>query len=1074
MSAPLRHMLIRASAGTGKTHQLVHRYVALLLIQSLEGRARPDEIVAITFTRKGAAEFTQRILRALAEAAQDEGRRAELEATLRRVVDGDPAAGVPGLAPGLPVRCTADSIRATLAAMVEQNDRVVLSTIDSFMARSVQALAFELGIGGFEILEQGAQERQQDELLTRVFEGVAPADIEAFYQTIKQATLRSLVSLREAMSGVVDGYRDLLPAIPEAAGWGGKGFWGRGLAGPPLADWRERAAALAVSVREAGLGNGLVENGLVGALEWLGGRAPGTSASGIAGWLGRKGKLAPLAGAWPSEGWDCLPRSNARHTVRVPGAIMAPLGAILESWLAAEKRALSERAGAIHRFVSAYEAAYNAHARSQGRLAFSDLPWLLDPARAGGPAERTRQLLGFRWDQRFGHWLLDEFQDTSRVQWDVLHPWVDEAIQDNSGRRSVFVVGDAKQSIYGWRGGEPRLMEELVAGYRGAFQEQVITRSYRSPRAVIELVNAVCDPGRNDALRLDEALAPRLARWDFRTHEPDPRRPDDAGYAAAILVDEEPAAGEDEEPGEGEREAGAKLAARAAAVAGILAGTRAVERGLSCAILVRKGDNAREIAGWLRNHGVPGLIVEGDVTLADQVPVVAAIVDALRWLAHPAHTQAEGHARLTPIWPVLAGDETPGGAWSRWRRRVADVGAPKVTREWCALLSKAHPDPFIRYGLAQVDQLAGEVGARSLEDWVSSVERLTVREAAAPGVVQLMTIHKAKGLGFGIVILPDLDRGTRDRDEVLVRRDELGRPVACLPAPSSDILAWMPDLDEVSRAGRSDAALEGLCVLYVALTRSEEATFVVMAGKKPRNASAAREWLNGGVAGGGPGPGLPDSPWGPGRLLWESGSRSFMDKRGAGAVPAPEAPVPPMAPARIRRRLERPSSAGYAGGAATGAGSSAAALSFGVEVHRIFEGIEWLDETPVPSGQSEAEAEVRRCLEVPAIAALFRREGPRDEVLRELPFESSEGEEAGWAGVMDRVVLRRGEDGAVSKAIVADFKTDRIADPAELPVRYAVQIGIYRRALSAALGLPGDRIEAVLVSTRLGAVCRAD
>ena len=1072
MSSPLRHMIIRASAGTGKTHQLVHRYIALLLLQALEGRPRPDQVVAITFTRKGAAEFTQRILETLARAADDPVRLAGLEEKLRLLVRGDPDLGVPGLAPGVPLRCTAATVKAALAAMVDQNDRVVLSTIDSFMARSVQALAFELGIGGFEILEQGAQERQRDELLQRVFDSVTKDDLETFYQTLKQATLRSKVSLRQAMTAVLDDYLSLLFSLPAASAWGGGEFWEERPRAPSHADWRERAAALATALRDEPLSDKSVAKNLASALAWLAARNPGTSASGPPSWLKDGGQLHGLRAAWPSDGWDCYPRSNARKPCRVPAAIMGPFGAIVDSWIAAERAALAARAGAIHRFVSTYEEAYDRHARSQGRLAFSDLPWLLNPRREGAAAERARQMLGFRWDQRFGHWLLDEFQDTSRVQWDVLRPWVDEAIQDDSGQKSVFVVGDAKQSIYGWRGGEPRLMDELLEDYPGAFSEQVMTRSYRSPEAVLALVNAVCDPGCNKSLGGDPVLGARLERWDFKPHEPASPRAGDPGYAAVLLVSGEAQAdgpvGEEEEEGASP----SRLAAQARAIADILKKADPIGRGLSCAILVRKGDSARDLAEWLRGHGVPGIMVEGDVTLADQVPVVAAIVDALRWLANPAHTQAEGHARLTPLWPALMAGMEPGAAWAHWRRRVAKEGATRVTREWCAILTREHPDPFIRYGLAQVDQLASEVGARSLADWIASVEGLTVRETAAPGVVHLMTIHKAKGLGFGVVILPDLDLGTRNRDDVLVRRDKRGRLVACLPAPSGDICAWMPDLARVRESQRADAALENLCVLYVALTRAEEATFVIMNDRKPRGSAALRDWLMGGVGPADAAAVPPASPWGTARVLWERGRRDFSDRLGPAGERAPEAPVPTLAAPTARRRLRRPSDAGHAAPGSPAASSSREALDFGTEVHRIFETIEWWDGSAALAGEPRAAEMVRACLDVPELRALFVREGAADEVLRELPFESWEGVDAGWTGVMDRVVLRRGPEGSVLRAVVVDFKTDQVAEVETLRERYAAQVRIYMAALASALGLEPRQVEGFLVSTRLRASCR--
>ena len=90
MSSKLQHTIIRASAGTGKTHQLANRYIALLLLQSLGGgKIAPEKIVAMTFTRKGAGEFAERILNRLATAADNEEKRRQLQADLEIVIQGD-------------------------------------------------------------------------------------------------------------------------------------------------------------------------------------------------------------------------------------------------------------------------------------------------------------------------------------------------------------------------------------------------------------------------------------------------------------------------------------------------------------------------------------------------------------------------------------------------------------------------------------------------------------------------------------------------------------------------------------------------------------------------------------------------------------------------------------------------------------------------------------------------------------------------------------------------------------------------------------------------------------------------
>ena len=192
VNTTLQHTSIRASAGTGKTFQLANRYLALLLLQALgDGKISPEKIVAVTFTRKGAGEFAERILNRLAAAAGDPDKREELRLDLERLVKGDEQQGRAGLAPGVKLAVDAATLQSALAVMIDQFDRLVLGTIDSFMARSVQTLAFELGLGGFEILEDAAIKRQRAALLGEVLRAVRPEHLESFYQTIKLATLKS-------------------------------------------------------------------------------------------------------------------------------------------------------------------------------------------------------------------------------------------------------------------------------------------------------------------------------------------------------------------------------------------------------------------------------------------------------------------------------------------------------------------------------------------------------------------------------------------------------------------------------------------------------------------------------------------------------------------------------------------------------------------------------------------------------------------------------------------------------------------------------------------------------------------
>jgi ATP-dependent exoDNAse (exonuclease V) beta subunit len=1083
MSSALQHTIIRASAGTGKTYQLANRYIALLLLQRMAtGKIEPDKIVAMTFTRKGAGEFAERILHRLAAAAGDAQERRKLQADLALLIEGDAKQGIHGLAPGVNIAVDEAMLQSALAAMIDQFDRLVLGTIDGFMARSVQTLAFELGIGGFEILETGPLQRERELLLGEVFRSVPTEDIEVFYQTLKLATLKSGSGLRSTLDGFVESCHKLVHAIPGAESWGGELFWGGAVPSPVAGfDWKAEASSLAVEIAAHDFGHKNVSKSLASALTWIAERSPG-SAGTPPSWVKESGLLAEVWGRWPSGDWVFEYYKKDRT---IPTSVMTQLRSILTAWVAAEGAAFANKTAAIHGIVARYEVLYETRDRRKGRLAFGDLPLLLDEHHGSAATREALHLLAYRWYQKFDHWLLDEFQDTSRTQWNVLKPWVDDAIQDDSGTKSVFVVGDAKQSIYGWRGGEPRLFGELATSYRpGMFNEQNMAKSWRSRPAVLDLVNRVCDPARNSALSDPERFSSAAKkRWLYDHHEPEDARRSAPGYAAVLLAKQEDAENYEaaaEEAGEG-GELNDKMSAQGAVIKTVLETVKPLERGLSCAILVRKGGNAKAIAQWLRAHGVPQVMVEGDVALAEQAPVVAALVDALRWLATPAHSLGAGHIGLTPLWSVLtqavdiasAGRVSESEVWRYWRSLIAEIGAPQVTHQWCAKLATAHGEQsYTRYCLNYVSQVAQQAGvAMALADWLGELEQLTVRETAAAGSIHVMTIHKAKGLGFDVVFLPDLDCGGGGSDKVLLRRDERGVAVGCLAYPPKWLQAWDRTLGALCAAQKAEQDLEALCVLYVALTRAKEATFVILKEKKPPRAASAREWILAGISNSESTGSAKESeaatlaPWGEHAVQWEGGVRDYV----AGGIPAQvEAPAPLSLLAPVPRpKRSKPSDAGHARPAQAATGLiSQEALAFGTAVHKVFEQIEWWVPEQALVGDEAVVALVRRCMGAPEIQKLFSPEAGRDEALRELPVEFME-HDSWWSGVLDRLLLRRNADGSLREALVIDFKTDRVDSVEILRERYSEQLGLYRRMISTALGLREDQVSMILLSTCL-------
>ena len=124
------------------------------------------------------------------------------------------------------------------------------------------------------------------------------------------------------------------------------------------------------------------------------------------------------------------------------------------------------------------------------------------PRLVGALPPDARLALEYRLDARIRHWALDEFQDTSHEQWRALENLVDEAAQSD-GEKSVFIVGDSKQAIYGWRGGDAALFDGIEAPLRllaPDVRHETLTANWRSCRQVIAHNNALFSPLEDSAV----------------------------------------------------------------------------------------------------------------------------------------------------------------------------------------------------------------------------------------------------------------------------------------------------------------------------------------------------------------------------------------------------------------------------------------------------------------------------------------------------------------------------------------------------------------------------------------------
>ena len=1042
----LRHEMILASAGSGKTYALTNRFVRLLA-----HGAAPERIVALTFTRKAAGEFFDEILKKLARAAMDEKAARGLAAEI-----------------AFPAMGSADFLRL-LRTVVSAMPRLNLGTLDGFFARVVQNFPLELGLDGeFQILEAAAARRERRRVLRRMFMAAGEPDAaqREFIEAFKRATFGvEEKRLARVLDGFLDEHGETFLAAPNAAQWGEPArIWPGGCGWLAAVAGRE-AGARRLSAELARLDLNEKQRARVGDFfaalaEW----APGAVLPKPMDYF-----LGNAFAVWPELAEITLERKK----VALPEPTRAALRAVVEGIAGAELGRRLEMTRGIFAVLRSYEASYDAAVRRAGRLTFADVLRRLLPG-AGAPllsgeaggeteTEEARLMIDWRLDAKFDHWLLDEFQDTSFEQWSVLRNLIDEALQDAEGRRSFFYVGDVKQAIFAWRGGDPRLFREIFNHYN-AMEPDKITEgrldvSWRSGPAVIATVNRVF--GAKMELR-ELVPAPAAAAWEKEWRPHTSAQPELGGWAELRQAEDE--------------------AGRFAETLRIIREVEPGRRGLSVAVLVLKNSTAAALADYLRKEGGIAAVAESDLRVATDNPLTGALLALLRAAAYPGDTLAREHVRMTPIEGLLAEDgmTSDDALTLRILSEVQAKGFAGMLERWLRRLAPLlEGDEFSRERgrlLVAAAERFDENGSREVAEFLEFAEAHTVRDADAAGTVRVMTVHKAKGLGFDLVILPDLEgkKLAMRRDGLALQRGQDRSVEWVLDLPAKLLAEHDPVLAAYGAAAESDAAYENLCLLYVALTRAKRAMYLVTETPAAKSTSQnftrlLRETLG--------------DTWSEGDPRWYEPLESAVDalpsavaaETCAGAETARWVRRAARRPARTPSALKK----GGVSGSLVFAPKRNEGADYGTAVHERFAQIEWIgtgDVERVAAGwttagvRDPAADEALACLQSDALSAVWTRPvSAWVDVWRERGFEMVL--DGAWVtGIFDRVVVERDDAGRAVRAAVLDFKTDRLAGAAELAaatLRHTGQLNLYRRVVAVLTGLSPDDVDCTLIFTRL-------
>lgn len=825
-------VLVQAPAGSGKTTLLAQRYLRLL--SASDG---PERILALTFTRRAAQEMRERVLQALHAAALP---------SCPTTMNGET------WALGVAAKRHMDALGLDLE---RHPSRLRIETIDAFNSWLAGQLPITAGSGARLDLVEKAKPLY-DEAARRA---LAHEEPDAFGQAVDRVLelddqrWRSLVKLVSGMLGSRDRWLPLLAGHLGVTGLLDAGqlrrvrrqmdedlelLVTRCLSAAHEVLQAEKLAALSCMVHAAAK---RLEAPSAEMTAWQGDASTLTAGvRDLSRWRAAAAALLTKDGAYRRS----LTKNEGFPPKCADKAVMLDLIAELERKPAVlrtllEIRGLPDPAYDHEQWGRVREVAQvMVLAAAQLEQVFREVGTVDFPAvsmaalRALGDALAPTDL-SLRLDYRLQHILVDEFQDTSSAQLELVK-LLTAGWQSGDGR-SVFCVGDPMQSIYGFRQAEVRAFLELAEEGMGdvRFDVERLRSNFRSAPPLVQWINAT--------------FSQVLPRVDDRERGAIAFRPSDAAMPVSAADDAAVTL--------------RGLASRrmeADAVAAAIAQAAAQHPHWRIVVLVRAKSHARDIAQALRTAGIAFRAV--DIEPLQDRPAVRDLVMLICALLHRADRTAWlallrapwvgltlddllHVARASPVpWEalnddtVLAGLSADGRARCHGLRRTLQAAFEVRTRgsvtrwveqAWLALGGAsrvASPDEFdhVSAVFGRLRQLE-EQGLPDAAELADSFADLFA-EYRAPAAVEIMTIHKSKGLEFDMVVVPALDRHIPgNRDQLLLSHEfaRAGRDGLVMAARPG---VGMPTdrLFEFLRYQQRDAAgLEADRLLYVACTRAK-------------------------------------------------------------------------------------------------------------------------------------------------------------------------------------------------------------------------------------------------------------
>ena len=492
--------------------------------------------------------------------------------------------------------------------------------------------------------------------------------------------------------------------------------------------------------------------------------------------------------------------------------------------------------------------------KEQGILSITEFNKLIHDQIQNQPAPFIYERLG----EKYKHFFIDEFQDTSEMQWQNLIPLIDNATssEDLLGERgSLLIVGDPKQSIYRWRGGKAEQFIELskdINPFNNPEKELFsLKTNWRSYSKIIDFNNQFFGFIANEFSHNDYKDL-------YKNHSHQEENNKKGGYVNISFLPKS------EKADNGEEENPAKVEMYLLATLNRIQKVKA--NGFSykdIAILTRKKDNGIAIANYLTQQGIP--ILSSESLLIGSSSEVQCIIAVLYYLKN--NNDRESKANFL-YYIASTRDQRPNGTKLNCQQKLAihdfialgmEQNSETDFEQWLAsfdihfsfkntrkkslyeatesIISKIIPiekrNAYVQFFLDIVleQDIKKQAGISDfLLYWDANSGKLSIPSPEGREAVRIMTIHTSKGLEFPVVIFPfaeeDYSKGPREKIWLNADEEQVGLPKV-LVDKNNNVSGYGESAALIYQQKKQEELLDDINILYVAMTRAEEQLYII-------------------------------------------------------------------------------------------------------------------------------------------------------------------------------------------------------------------------------------------------------